>query len=546
MKKKLAIILEEKREKEIEKLLKDDYIIITCLKRFKSFKKEKVVYIDLLDYKNMEDVNMMSQRFMDEIKDKVHFFDIAYKSFINHICVNFFRPLMNLTVEIDKILKKERIEEIVLYGGNPQVEYFSITFSLGETFSNFLHSNEIFNYYINKIYSSKNKIIFKKKESKIKIYFIKFIKRELVRLFLNILDIIRIVCTKKKKIEKLNLKNKILFSVKTRTHKQLMKKLKEYDEHNKIEILEHYNLRNLKEDSQNSIYSYITLTMFLSKKKKSLYFKSKLDNKIEVMNLVKLSEIKEELSINENYIILRELFFNKIRFIYKYINLEIRNFKAGIDYYLLKEKVMKNITLQTVALTEIRLPNYCFADEVLTLREEIASKLNKLNNVQYFRYHGNIFNFNYNKYRKNLNKKIVIFTQPNFMVDKYKELLKELLKLDRKGYEFYIKLHPRNKRNDFKEFREIKIISGKDNYLVMDKFEKVVSISSSILEEATNYGIPTYAITYLSDTRFLYFNDCIEIFSKDELVKIFENDTNPKKYKIKDELNIYEYILQSD
>lgn len=504
-------------------------------------------------------LDIFERKYQDKILDtyfkEIHNFkNKDIEMFENEIYTKIFLPLKNIFFLIEQKLKED-IDSLVLVGGNKNESFTPLNFGEGENKLKFLYLRRwFFNYYIQKEFSLKIRIEHLFPESRLKILLAKKLRIIIPNYFIKIRERL------KKEIKNKYPVNKkiILLSVRNKNQMEYMKNIA-----NTMKILENIvsifiidsncsGEINIQTDRENIIFlNNVKEKKHTEKNKEASVFCSDIVNELEIYKTFlfqrrrKLQTLYKELNENGNEII-------------SFVNLETHNFRAFLDFEFCKKFKIKHIGIQSVLISNNKVPKFPLADQFLCWSSESYENLKKIYGEKKFLYIGPIFQLeNYNKYKYNFRQekiKICIFTQPDNFLPKYEKLINNLLEIKKEiPFDLYIKPHPRDKKIKKIFIKEnIKFIDSSVNDILLN-VDAGISLTSAVLQEGFLIGTPMISytedvsdyeiqnISYLKNKRVILLNSKISL---KEFILNFENEI--KKYVLNRQNNLKEEFCEVD
>ncbi len=494
-------------------------------------------YIDIFSRENQD---IILKKYLEEIKEKCE--DI--KIFRNEVYAKLYLPLNNIIFILNNKIE-QNYDEIILVGGNSQIGITPLNFAEGENRKKFLYKRRwFFNYYIYKKLSNKIKITVRNPENKIKLKLIKKIRVFIPKIVINIKTFFQ----KNKVTTYPENKKIVLFSVRSNNQlnyaKNILKLIKNTSDIKPLIILDANFLGKIQTAGLNKDIIYLNNKKYYSLKKSKIYEKEEFYN-----------DILKEISLYSNIIKNRKLRLEDVytelikkNKVITFINLETHNFRAYLDYQFCKNNKIKHIGIQSVLISKNKVPEFPISDLFLCWSEESYRTLSKIYNKNKLSYIGPLFQLeNYNKYIKKVNKKlkICIFTQPDSFTSKYEILINDLLDVKKEiEFDFFIKLHPRDREIDIVKYKnnEIRFLDNNTNDILLE-IDLGISLTSGVLQEGFVIGTPMLSYTkdldkneiqgidYLREKRVMIAKN------KSELLKIIKNlDFEIERYFVKRKL----------
>jgi hypothetical protein len=503
--------------------------------------------------------SMMKENGLDELEFAIN--DIYY-----HNLKNIF-ALLN---KISFFLKTKDIDELILVGGNKNFRYMPFYFAEAhEDGFQFLHkSSWYFNTLIYKTFNNKVKISFINEENIVKLNLIKRIRQMVLLFGISFLVLVKHIKKWKKFLGHDNNftiegKRTILFPARTihqlRFILPTIRKLndnndclplvvfyeglraKDVDKFIYNEKIEQYliplysgaSIFLVLKSIASSIGSFFK-NLFVAKKDLNLVL-----NDIEVF--IPFEEIRIESTIGVYYKVYHDLLNSFLKKIHEQVSLIFSTEMTSKEAFLEKQVALKyNIKMyhfQTAMFEPKPMPILPIGDKFFTNSKVNQMLLSKIGEKSYGKvvYEG-MFRYQIIKQNKKdlpFLKKILYATQPhdNQMTIEILKGLSKYLYEKKLSIEVFVKLHPRDNINNYKDIQNIYGLHFSDNQNInLDKLieesDLVISRFSSMLQEALIIGTPYIACLFTKNDQSIkndYLNHNLSVHSINDLIIKIEN-----------------------
>ena len=462
-----------------------------------------------------------------------------------------FRPICSLIIQIEELLEKESITELILIGGSP-LAFITLNGGEGEGEKYLYKSSWLFNDFLFQYFNKTIPTRWKNKKNKF-IFSLFHVTRENMIFHLRLLKNLKVSFRSKKtplkqdtSDDKPNIFAFVNLPLQYKHLKNLTVTLKQ---HNKYFITSFNSIFSRNQESGIILYK-ITLKGVVKTFKK--YKQVKLYLKRDELNFsfkntkITLPKVIFTRSLKHNYIFFE---LNLLGLIDLFDNYDITN----NSYFITDMTFGEDIILVNEFSKRLNIPHYNF--QLVTMSKMFYPQMNLAS--RYFLFSKKTldlyqkYNYSYEYYlpffesditKNNVKSEVLVvslFTQPDAFTDKYLSFLKAMLPLldnTDKRIKFIIKPHYR--QNRIREFEQLvklhKNVELNENSETADKIilqsDFVLSITSSVLFESVTLNRPGIIINIdPSDDKIIYENDicCPEINfvvkSATDLIKILNN-----------------------
>ena len=457
---------------------------------------------------------------------------------INSVYEIYARIIVQVQIQISKLIKKYDIKKLYLYGGNQRVPYFPLNMAEGERPFSFMYKRRWFlNPIIYSLFSEDTEIKWKQE-----LAFPLKVKRKLRISILNLGKMCKIAMKNwrlhpQKDIKYIDEKQ-IYIGIVVRTSNQLNSVLPIYkaievetEYHPLILSYENYSNNNLEKDIESNNLNHINirekadfieavkcyLSIKICKKKEYRYLQIGSNLKMDAIYLSKEMKCQwwdARLLVNSFNKSIRS---NNIK-LKSVINVETYNWCAAIQAIWAKNMRIPIYSIQFVTL-DLR-PHLVWADKYFFMSLNEQRKFDKYVENGKCAYVGPICYdniFNSTKHVKGILKNIVILTQPdNFRNDSIR-LIEDILKIRdecNEKWKICIKLHPREDdvayfKKNYGNRQNVIIYHNEVNSTnILTCSDLAIGIISTTLYQSVIIGTPAISVNY--NNTFKYVLDVVE------------------------------------
>ena len=462
-----------------------------------------------------------------------------------------FRPICSLIIQIEELLEKEAITELILIGGSP-IAFITLNGGEGEGEKYLYKSSWLFNDFLFQYFNKTTATRWKNKKNKFIFSLFHVVRENMIfhlRLIKNLMVSFRLRKTPLKPNTIGNKPNIFAFVNLPLQYKHLKNLTVTLKQHNKYFITPFNSIFSRNEESGIILYK-ITLKgvikAFKKYKQVKLYLKrdelnfSFKNTKITLPKVIFTRSLKHNFIFFElNLLCLIDLFDNYDITDNSYF---ITDMTFGEDIILVNEFSKRlnipHYNFQVVAMSKILYPQMNLASRYFLYSKKTLHLYQEYNYS--YEYYLPIFKSDFTK--NHLNREVLVvslFLQPDAFTDKYLSFLKAMLPLldnTDKIIKFIIKPHYR--QNRIREFEQLvklhKNVELRENSETADKIimqsDFVLSITSSVLFESVTLNRPGIIINIDPlDDKIIYENDIcypeinFVVKSATDLIKILNN-----------------------
>jgi hypothetical protein len=494
----LYVILDKKYIKRINKFdtsgiyLLDDEIIF---EGDNSYLVSDIKFDDKIIYENAQKINLL---FDNDLCNDLN-------KFKNNFFTRIYMPLSRIINAIDFLISKHKVSEIILYGGQQQTNFVPYYMAEGEIQRVLLYETPMFvNSHIYKQFKNKVKVTYKYKNSYVKIFLYKNLRRYGLFLFKFLYMFLFHHKLNKVKEEKINFHgNKVVafpvrsvvqiiavedFFISLQSDLRVQPVFFVYEGIMKHGLPASKYLLDKKYDTvqiykDNIIYKVVINSL--------IRFIKGYPCKIFLWNGFDIKELTIEMKIaNFEKYIYQELLFNKLRKYKNSINYifstEIKSPEAFIENKIGQKLNIKSGNSQSQSIQSVPLPSFEMNGEFLFDNKKDYTYFNQFQNsgrfIGTFRYL-KILNVKFSSF--NNKKNVIFFTQP-YEYDNQNKIISLLVtQLDR-DQKFIIKPHPRDGTDYsmFLSYDKVSICIQQDLNLIWKDCDIVISRTSTVLLDA--------------------------------------------------------------
>lgn len=518
-------------------------IVITCQKINKYKCKTIRMNFSLCD-ENEVLSDSINNLFINYLPNDVRYLRNTYFSKV-------FRPICSLITQIEELLEKESITELILIGGSP-LAFITLNGGEGEGEKYLYKSSWLFNDFLFQYFNKTTATVWKNKKNKF-IFSLFHIFRENIifhlRLLKNLMVSFRLTKTPLKPNTIGDKPNIFAFVNLPLQYKHLKNLTVTLNKHNKYFITPFNSIFSRNQESGIILYK-ITLKGVIKafKKYKQVKLYLKRDNLSFSFKNSKITLPKDMFirSLKHNLIFFES---NLLGLIDLFDNYDITN----NSYFITDMTFGEDIILINEFSKRLNIPHYNF--QVVAMSKILYPQMNLAS--RYFLYSKKTlhlyqeYNFSYEYYlptfkcditKNHVNKDVLVvtlFTQPDAFTDKYLFFLKAMIPLlDNidKRIKFIIKPHYRqNRMTEFVQLAKLhKNVELRESSETADKIimqsDFILSITSSVLFESVMLNRPGIIINIdPADDKIIYENDIcypeinFVVKSAPELIKILNN-----------------------
>lgn len=510
--------LKQNAESSIKVITLDENITIKLKKHFPALEyKYYNIFVHFSKDHYRDLVFSEITKLTSTVADSVFEFPFLY---INTVFTTTIAPLIYLKDVLREELSEYNKASVYLLNGNPRIEFLCIFNSEMESGSRFFYKRSWqINYYIFLWFKERNTIKWIHKTSTILLKVCLLGRRVMIPVLRGIKFCIdffiakikeRRVLIGKKPLSIINVRSGVQISPSESLYKHLSRKNETY-----YVVFNRKLLPKLRTSGLNYYWIYnnkkfkdiLGYWVNLNKVRKTF---RKIHGEMPSVNISYASIINELLSeYFLDYVALNSFndfilnFKDKILNVFSFETFSIR---AAIDGYVSKKNKIPSYSIQHVSYMEEIRPIPLWTDGLFFM----SSRIKEFFKEQYPDYMNMFFYlgpssydsvFNTSKYYES--KRITIFTQPDYYLEDYFSLIKELL-LILKGAEYIvsIKPHPRDKNcgkyNKLKKlYKKVEVFSPDyDSVKLIRNSSLVISIFSSTLFQSLLIGTPFISVNY--------------------------------------------------
>lgn len=514
----LHVILDKRHFKRNFDL--DDLIVVNDNFNFKP--EVKIFNVDEVYFDEDKQFDY-SQKILELFKK----FDKTLFSYTNNFYTNTYLPLLKVINTIEILVENNNINKIFLYGGSNEVEFIPYYFAEGETQKIFLYESPMYmNYYLYKYFKKNHNIIFKEKDSILKINTFKLTRRYLFLVF-KFLYMFLFHFNISKKTENLNYsfsnnKKNIVFPVRNIAQvtsiENLYQFLRKNEKYNPVffvyeRVLSHQsNTTNyLKEQNYNTLQIYKDAPIYktICKSFANVFKNIFHTNKTVSNTIFSIKELSNEIYLmnfeKEVYSLLLESKLSKFSTsIDLLISTEIKSPEAFIENRLANKHGIKSYNLQAQSIMKRPLPTFSMNGTFLFENLIDYKYFNKfpypdkesMEFIGSFKY----FNLIENKFIPINNKKKIIYFTQNHEHENQSKIINTIIDNLLKDQILYIKKHPRDNTvyDNFINNKNVFLEKRLDLNVIIQDIDIVISRTTTLLLDAILYKKIVIAIVLSS------------------------------------------------
>lgn len=565
-------VLDQKSRKRLKRNKKDNLLIVSeyCLYHALQQEKYRVVYINVQDTEYYVDKEKITKDIVDsiylqnpQIKENSHPMAIINTIFECEVGI-----VVNVVKQIEKIVEKYKLDELVLRGGNRKVFFSGINLGEAEQAFHMMYRREWFvNPYIWRYFSKRLKIAWKEDKS-IPIQFTRGLRRELImfgKVGIKIHKAVRGFGWKQKKklkLEKWNCWIMIRTPVQIDTLLPIYRKMLESKKISPVIMAyENYTMHGLREKLEDMQERYVDMYRYLYVRDiVEGFFASKAFVKTikgaytdAVLSVYHCGNLRLLMKECEHYyfdIWLLERILDRIKRAGKskvkmILNNETSAWPAATQALWAKRNAVFSAAVEQGRL-ELR-PRTSWNDIYFMSSKSLTDSLQDAKPEERYVLAGPCgYDFLYNTADKSEGLNNVIFmTAPDAYTEQSLIVIEDIINIvskEKLKVNLTIKLHPREKGmkrfKKYEKFQWIKVLRDECQSIdIIPHCDLVISFISSTLLQSIIIGVPIVSIHYDKITRdgiaYLDQKICSNVANKKELKDVFLHYGNIRKRYLK-------------